>query len=92
MNADRYSVIQLTGRPHLTVTQAENRREPMLSKCANPGCSQPFRYLGEGRLFQVERNIIPKVGVNRSAKLSTIGFATGARERCGSEFWKTRRS
>lgn len=29
----------------------------MLSKCANPGCSQLFRYLGEGRLFQVERTL-----------------------------------
>ena len=27
----------------------------MLSKCANPGCSELFRYLGEGRLFQLER-------------------------------------
>jgi hypothetical protein len=29
----------------------------MLSKCANPGCSESFRYLGEGRLFQVERTV-----------------------------------
>ncbi len=29
----------------------------MLSKCANPGCSELFRYLGEGRLFQLERTI-----------------------------------
>jgi hypothetical protein len=34
----------------------------MLSKCANPGCSQEFRYLGEGRLFQVERSITPESG------------------------------
>jgi hypothetical protein len=31
----------------------------MLSKCANPGCSEVFRYLGEGRLFQVERSVSP---------------------------------
>lgn len=27
----------------------------MLSKCANPSCDAPFRYLRDGRLFQVER-------------------------------------
>jgi hypothetical protein len=27
----------------------------MLSKCANPNCSAPFRYLHEGRLFRVAR-------------------------------------
>ena len=26
----------------------------MLSKCANPGCSQPFRYLRDGKLFEIE--------------------------------------
>lgn len=25
----------------------------MMSKCANPGCSSTFRYLREGKLFQV---------------------------------------
>jgi hypothetical protein len=28
----------------------------MLAKCANPDCSAPFRYLREGKLFQVERD------------------------------------
>jgi hypothetical protein len=28
--------------------------ESMLSKCANPACSAPFRYLHEGRLFVTE--------------------------------------
>ena len=28
----------------------------MISKCANPECSQPFHYLREGRLFQVTRD------------------------------------
>ena len=27
----------------------------MLSKCANPECSAPFRYLREGRIFNIER-------------------------------------
>lgn len=26
----------------------------MLSKCMNPSCSQPFRYLSVGRLFTLE--------------------------------------
>lgn len=26
----------------------------MLSKCANPRCTTPFRYLHEGKLFRVE--------------------------------------
>ena len=26
----------------------------MLSKCANPACSTPFRYLNQGRLFSIE--------------------------------------
>jgi hypothetical protein len=29
----------------------------MLSKCANPGCSNPFRYLHEGKLFSMENEI-----------------------------------
>jgi hypothetical protein len=26
----------------------------MLSKCANPACSQPFRYLRDGKLFEID--------------------------------------
>lgn len=26
----------------------------MLSKCANPGCTAPFHYLREGKLFQID--------------------------------------
>ena len=26
----------------------------MLSKCANPACSRPFRYLREGKLFEID--------------------------------------
>ncbi len=26
----------------------------MLSKCANPACSTPFRYLNQGKLFSIE--------------------------------------
>ncbi len=28
----------------------------MLSKCANAACSTPFRYLRDGKLFEVESN------------------------------------
>ena len=28
----------------------------MIGKCANPDCGAPFRYLREGRLFQVDRD------------------------------------
>jgi hypothetical protein len=31
----------------------------MLSKCANPACSQPFRYLRDGKLFEIETNRSP---------------------------------
>ena len=26
----------------------------MVSKCANPGCSAPFQYLRDGKVFQLE--------------------------------------
>lgn len=28
----------------------------MLSKCANPACSRLFRYLRDGKLFEIETN------------------------------------
>ncbi len=28
----------------------------MVSKCANPGCSAPFLYLHQGKLFRMEAN------------------------------------
>lgn len=31
----------------------------MLAKCANPSCDAPFRYLRDGRLFQLERGDRP---------------------------------
>ncbi len=31
----------------------------MLSKCANPACSQPFRYFRDGKLFEIETNTRP---------------------------------
>ncbi|MGZ4790145.1 MAG: hypothetical protein ACXVZX_16625, partial [Terriglobales bacterium] len=26
----------------------------MLSKCANPACSRPFRYLRDGKIFEID--------------------------------------
>jgi hypothetical protein len=37
----------------------------MLSKCANPSCSAPFRYLHAGKLFRVDA----AAGVDRSAAI-----------------------
>lgn len=33
----------------------------MVSKCANPNCSAPFRYLHEGRIFALEFTAETKV-------------------------------
>ncbi len=34
----------------------------MLSKCANPACSQPFRYLRDGKLFEMESHVASDKG------------------------------
>ncbi len=36
----------------------------MLSKCANPGCSHPFLYLHEGKLFRVD---VPRQQISDAA-------------------------
>ena len=33
----------------------------MMSKCANPSCSSVFRYLRDGKLFQVPAGASPKL-------------------------------
>jgi hypothetical protein len=38
----------------------------MLSKCANPACSTPFRYLRDGKLFEIE--ITPVAETTTDAK------------------------
>ncbi len=37
-----------------------SRGHPMLSKCANPSCTESFRYFGEGRLFRLEADPISR--------------------------------
>lgn len=58
--------MHLMARVMKTVRTAKN---PMLSKCANPGCSELFRYLGEGRLFQVETSVMADGGSKPSRKI-----------------------
>ncbi len=29
----------------------------MLSKCANPACTEPFHYLRDGKLFQIDTSV-----------------------------------
>lgn len=36
----------------------------MMSKCANPSCSSVFRYLRDGKLFQVPAGASPKIASN----------------------------
>ncbi len=36
----------------------------MLSNCLNPACNAPFRYLYDGRIFNVERFIASPDGLN----------------------------
>jgi hypothetical protein len=45
----------------------------MVSKCANPSCSKPFRYLHEGKLFRVEKpyNHLPDDGGPMTADLTS---------------------
>ncbi len=34
----------------------------MLSKCANPACSKPFRYLRDGKLFEIDSRQTARAG------------------------------
>jgi len=43
----------------------------MVSKCANPECSTPFRYFHEGKLFRLET----KLGPDRRRALDTADDA-----------------
>jgi hypothetical protein len=45
----------------------------MLTKCFNPACSNPFRFLGEGRLFPIEFS--PPAGAG-----GTSGVGSGRRK------------
>jgi hypothetical protein len=42
----------------------------MLSKCANPACSMPFRYLRDGKLFEIETKLSAEEGETGSKKAS----------------------
>jgi len=40
----------------------------MVSKCANPGCSAPFHYLRDGKVFQLQMENQPGPQLLRPAK------------------------
>jgi hypothetical protein len=42
----------------------------MLSKCANPACSKPFRYLRDGKLFEIDstHNAEMKAGTKKAVR------------------------
>jgi hypothetical protein len=42
----------------------------MLHKCANPACSQPFRRLSQGKLFQVETAFLDPSEKPRAGRMS----------------------
>ena len=44
----------------------------MLSKCANPVCSNAFRYLHEGKLFLIESEAGPTKGKSEAALQNTV--------------------
>ncbi|HVH87151.1 MAG TPA: hypothetical protein VM912_10520 [Terriglobales bacterium] len=64
----------------------------MVSKCANPGCSTPFHYLREGKIFRVEVEITPSVTSEETIELtdgSKVPFLIAARKpgRKVEHFW-----
>jgi len=56
----------------------------MLSKCANPACSTPFRYLRDGKLFEVELNraVQPAAGTSKPVRRIEFFWLCG---RCSAE-------
>lgn len=46
----------------------------MLSKCANPACSQPFRYLRDGKLFEIERTVSPDSSAGERKPIRRVEF------------------
>ena len=47
----------------------------MLSKCANPACYEPFRYLRDGKLFEIESKVGPKlVGKGEQKAVRKVEF------------------
>ena len=46
----------------------------MLSKCANPACSTPFRYLRDGKLFEVESHRPVKAAADHAKPVRSIEF------------------
>src|SRR5947209_8578904 len=46
----------------------------MLSKCANPGCSTAFRYLREGKLFEIDNNTLAAANADAKKPVRRVEF------------------
>ena len=46
----------------------------MLSKCANPTCSTPFRYLRDGKLFEIESKVGEPSAVGERKAVRRVEF------------------
>ncbi len=46
----------------------------MLSKCANPACSQSFRYLREGKLFEIDTKVASEATVADGKRSRRVEF------------------
>jgi hypothetical protein len=46
----------------------------MLSKCANPGCSTAFRYLREGKLFEIDNSTIAIASADSKKPVHRVEF------------------
>jgi hypothetical protein len=51
----------------------------MLSRCANPGCGKPFRYLHEGRIFNLPVPADTSTQTARQRPLTIVHFWLCAR-------------
>jgi len=46
----------------------------MLSKCANPACSTPFRYLRDGKIFEIDSKRESETSVEGKKPLRRVEF------------------
>ncbi len=46
----------------------------MLSKCANPACSTPFRYLRDGKLFEIDSRASESSAVGERKPIRRVEF------------------
>ncbi len=46
----------------------------MLSKCANPACSTPFRYLRDGKVFEIDSTKEYQLGASGAKPVRRVEF------------------